>query len=104
MKRLIDRKTLKEFYKKHPDSKDPLLAWHEKISDGSFKSLVELQSVFPKAEQVGKATVFDIKGNTYQLITAIHYNTQVVYILKVMTHAEYSKNKWQTEFQVFTKA
>ena len=37
-------------------------------------------------------TIFNIKGNTYRLITAIHYNTRIVFIRDYMTHAEYSKN------------
>jgi hypothetical protein len=30
---------------------------------------------YPKADHVGKLTVFNIAGNKYQLITAIHRST-----------------------------
>ena len=40
-------------------------------------------------------TVFNISGNQYRLITAIHYNTRRVYVLLFMTHAEYSKDRWK---------
>jgi len=36
-------------------------------------------------------TVFNISGNKYRLIVAIHYNTQRVYVLRLFTHADYDK-------------
>ncbi|MDF0556877.1 type II toxin-antitoxin system HigB family toxin [Kamptonema sp. UHCC 0994] len=35
-----------------------------------WSNLVEVQSVFPKAEAVGNFTVFNIKGNNYRLIVS----------------------------------
>ncbi len=40
-------------------------------------------------------TVFNIRGNRYRLIAAIHYNTQRVYVLRLLTHAQYSKDLWK---------
>jgi mRNA interferase HigB len=40
----------------------------------------------------GDYYVFDIGGNKYRLIAAIHFNTQKLFIREVMTHKEY--NKW----------
>lgn len=47
------------------------------------------------ADKVGKFTVFDIGGNKYRLIAAIHYNRKKVYIRHVLTHAEYDRGKWK---------
>lgn len=33
----------------------------------------------------------------YRLITAIHYNLVKVFVLRFMTHAEYSKDRWKDE-------
>jgi mRNA interferase HigB len=41
------------------------------------------------------AWVFNIHGNDFRLIAAIHFDRQVVYTLRFMTHAEYSKNQWK---------
>jgi mRNA interferase HigB len=46
-------------------------------------------------DKVGKSTVFDIGGNKYRLVVAIHYNRKKVYIRHVMTHAEYDQNRWK---------
>ena len=39
--------------------------------------------------------VFNIAGNHYRLVTAIHFNTQLVYVLQFMTHAAYSRETWK---------
>jgi len=36
--------------------------------------------------------VFNIHGNDYRLICAIHYNTGRVFLLRFLTHADYSKD------------
>jgi mRNA interferase HigB len=65
-----------------------------------WKSLVDTRKTFPHADQVTVAsnrtvTVFNIGGNNYRLITAIHYNTKIVYILRFLTHAQYDKDAWK---------
>ena len=45
---------------------------------------------------VGKLVVFNICGNKYRLITAIHFNRGKAYIRDVLTQAQYDKNRWKT--------
>jgi hypothetical protein len=33
----------------------------------------------------------------------MHYNTKMVYVLEVLTHVEYAKDKWKTRHQVFNQ-
>jgi mRNA interferase HigB len=40
-------------------------------------------------------TVFNVAGNKYRLIVAIHYRIQTVFIRDFLTHAEYSKQAWK---------
>ena len=42
-------------------------------------------------------TVFNIRGNKYRLLVAIHYNRQRVYVLRLLRHAEYSKGLWKDQ-------
>jgi mRNA-degrading endonuclease HigB of HigAB toxin-antitoxin module len=35
--------------------------------------------------------------SAYRLIAAIHFNTQTVFVLRLLTHAEYDKQEWKNE-------
>ena len=61
----------------------------------NFASLVEVRTVFPTADKVGKLTVFNIGGNKARLIAAIYYNWRKIYIRAVLTHEEYDQNQWK---------
>lgn len=65
------------------------------MSKTDFASFAELKRVFGSADKVGKFTVFDIGGNKYRLIAAIHYSRKKIYIRHVLTHTEYNRNKWK---------
>ncbi len=94
---IITRKRLTDFASAYPDAKPGLTHWYQQMKMGKFASFVELRTVFPSADLVGKLTVFNIGGNKARLITAIHYNRQKVYIRAILTHAEYDENKWKGE-------
>lgn len=93
--RLITRKRLNEFAEKHPETKTALARWSELMKKAEFSSFAELRTAFPSADQVGSRTVFNVGGNKVRLVTAIHYNRHIVYILKVLTHKEYDEGKWK---------
>ncbi|MFK8183029.1 MAG: type II toxin-antitoxin system HigB family toxin [Phormidesmis sp.] len=39
--------------------------------------------------------VFNVGGNKFRLIAAIHYNRRKGYIRAVLTHSEYDEQKWR---------
>jgi mRNA interferase HigB len=41
--------------------------------------------------------VFNVCGNHFRLVCAIHYNNGKVFLLRFLTHAEYDKNRWKDE-------
>jgi mRNA interferase HigB len=92
---VITRSRLIEFAREHPDARVPLNYWYTIVSKTDYASLIDLRITFPSADQVGKFTVFNISGNKYRLIVAIHYNRKKVYIRHVLTHAEYSRSRWR---------
>lgn len=92
---VITRKRLREFSVKHRDAEAPLGVWYAIVSRTDFGSFADLKQVFRSVDKVGKFTVFDIGGNKYRLITAIHYNRKKIYIRHVLTHAEYDRNNWK---------
>lgn len=92
---VITRKRLNEFAAKHVDSRSALEHWYRIVKNRRFKSFVELREVFPNADQVGNKTVFNIGGNKYRLIAALHYNRNRIYIRAILTHRDYDKGSWK---------
>lgn len=77
-----------------------MLGWLALVKAAKFENFVALRQVYRSADLVQAASgrkviVFNISGNNYRLIAAVHFNTQRVFALRLMSHAEYSKNKWK---------
>ncbi len=90
--RVIARRTLRDFYELHADSKAPLEAWFHEAAAARWHGPQEIKSRYPSADILpGNRIVFNIKGNTCRLIVKIHYNTGIVFIRFVGTHAEYDR-------------
>ena len=94
---IISWKKLDDFITKHPNSESSLKSWYKLVKNTNFKDFNELRMVFNSVDQVGKLTVFNISGNHFRLIAAIHFNRQKVFIRNVLTHTEYDKGKWKKE-------
>ena len=94
---LIHIRTLREEAAKYPDIRKQIEDWHQTVKKAEWQSLNDVQKFYRDAEAVGNFTVFNIKGNDYRLIVGIDYEDQTVYYKYLLTHAEYSKNKWKND-------
>lgn len=65
------------------------MAWFRIVEIGKFEDFNALKGSFGSVDYVAPFTVFDIGGNKFRIIAAIHYNRQKLYIRRVHTHAEY---------------
>ncbi|WP_413175357.1 type II toxin-antitoxin system HigB family toxin [Anabaena azotica] len=95
--RIISKRILREFWKKHSQSESGLLLWYQRISDAQLENFNDMRKIFPSADLVGNLTVFNIKGNHYRLITYIDYDSQLLFIRAVLTHAEYDQENWKND-------
>jgi mRNA interferase HigB len=98
--RIIHGGNVRDWAKKYPDAAESLAAWLTNAGNATWQNLHEVRQLYPHADSVEVASgrpvvVFNFRGNRYRLVTAIHYNRQVVYTLRFMTHAEYSKDRWK---------
>lgn len=93
---IITRKRLMEFARTHPDARAPLNAWFTIVRKTDYTSFADLRATLPSADQVSRFTVFNIGGNKFRLIAAIHYSRKKLYIRHVLTHAEYDRGAWRT--------
>jgi len=69
--------------------------WYRITKRADWDSLAEVRSDFAHADIVGRRTVFNIHGNGYRLIARVNYKTKRVFILRILTHVEYSKGDWK---------
>lgn len=89
--RVISKKKLRDYYTGNAQSEIPLTEWYYKMLKTNASNIFELRQVFNSVDPVFGYTIFNVGGNNYRLITAIHYNTQACYIRAIWIHAEYDK-------------
>jgi mRNA interferase HigB len=94
--RIISPKLLRQFGAVHPGARKPLKLWLKVTLSADWHSFADVQILLGKrVDRYKQFVVFDIGGNKYRLIAAIHYNTGLVYVRHVLTHAEYDTDKWK---------
>ena len=88
--RIIAKRTLREFWQRHPDAKEPLLAWYSEVEQEDWDTPAKVKVKYRNASIVAdNRVVSNIKGNDYRLVVKINYPYRIVYIRFVGTHAEY---------------
>jgi mRNA interferase HigB len=95
---VISYRTFREFADENASALGPLKTWHKIASKARWQDIADVKAVYPRADAVGKCTVFNVHGNDFRLVVQIDFEAQVIYIKKVMTHAEYSRKNgklWQ---------
>ncbi|MCC6604283.1 MAG: type II toxin-antitoxin system HigB family toxin [Anaerolineae bacterium] len=90
--RIISRRTLREFWAKHPDAEQPLRAWFAAVQQADWQTPTEIKQEYRNASFIANdRVVFNIKGNRYRVIAAVKYEYRIVYIRFVGTHQAYDK-------------
>ncbi len=88
--RIITKRTLREFWRKHKDAEGALRAWHADVRQKSWTGPRDAKSDYPRASIVANnRVVFDIVGNSYRLVVAIKYEYRLVYIRFIGKHQDY---------------
>lgn len=88
--RVIAISTLRDFWAKHPQAEIPLRGWYADASRADWKTPADIKAAHRNASFVGSnRVVFNIKGNDFRLIVAVHYNRGMMYIRFVGTHKDY---------------
>ena len=90
--RVISRKTLISFWKKYPDSEQPLKSWFDEAQNAAWTSANKLKELYRNASIITKKrVVFNIRGNYYRLVVDIEYKLGIIFIVWIGTHKEYDK-------------
>jgi mRNA interferase HigB len=94
-------KPLREFWERADapaKAQQYLRAWYDLTEAAKWNNFGELRQTFGSADVVGDCVVFDVGNNRIRLIGRVRYanakGNGIVYVLAVLTHAEYDENKW----------
>jgi mRNA interferase HigB len=78
--------------KQHPDGKSSIESWYHEAFRSSWKNTMDIKKRYSSASFLGEnLVIFNIKGNSYRLVTKVSYKHETVLIKWLGTHAEYDK-------------
>ena len=90
---VIARRTLKLFWRRHPQAEGPLRAWHATVSKAKWNGPPAVKKEFGTTVDFVRDNriVFDIGGNKYRLVVHAAYRFNRVLIKSVGTHKDYDR-------------
>lgn len=90
--RIIAKRALRAFWKRHPQAKGPLEAWHQEVARAEWERPADTKAQFRSASFLGEnRVVFNIGGNKYRLVAKINYPYRIVYVRFIGTHKAYDE-------------
>lgn len=93
--RVVNVGILAQAKRTHGDLDSPLSSWLKIAEQSMWTCLNDIRKTLPKTDAVDGKFIFNIKGNNYRLIATINFRSQLLMILKVLTHADYEKGGWK---------
>jgi mRNA interferase HigB len=88
---IVGRGILEEFAVKHPEVRGAIDAWVSEVSAAEWDRPEQIKARYARASFLrNNRVVFDLRGNEYRFDTKIAYQTRIVFIVRIGTHAEYA--------------
>lgn len=92
MKRIVAKRTVREFWVKHIDSKEYLETWYQTVKAANWTKPSDINEFYATVSILKNSrVVFNIKGNDYSLVAKINYERQWIFIRFIGTHSQYDK-------------
>lgn len=95
--RIITQKKLREAYKKHPEWEASLVSWRRIVRGATWSNFSDVKQSWSNVDIVDSRVVFNIGHNKCRLIAFIGYRIHAVFVLHLLTHAEYDKGAWKND-------
>jgi len=90
--KVVGKQILDDFKRLHADARSQIDAWVAEVEVAEWDSPNDIKARFASASFLpNNRVVFNLKGNSYRLDVKVAYNTEVVLIKRIGTHAEYDK-------------
>ncbi len=97
MERIFSKGTLRDYWRKNPETEQYLKTWFETVAEANWKSPSDVKSSFANASILKDGrVVFNIKGNSFRLVARINYEKEWLFIRFIGTHQEYDKTDANT--------
>jgi mRNA interferase HigB len=93
--RVVSRKAIRDAVARHGEWGASLNAWYKIAKNADWKNFAEVRNSWRNSDVVGRFVVFDISNNRCRLIAVIKYKWNMVYIRRILTHAEYDQKDWR---------
>lgn len=90
---IIAKRTLKQFWEKHPKAEVPLRTWFAISGKATWNGPADIKDQFGNTVDfvTDNRVIFDIGGNKFRLIVHVAYPFKRVLIKFIGTHKEYDK-------------
>jgi len=95
--KVISLKKIREASKAHSAWGVSLRAWYKITKKAKWGSFQEVAQTFNSADSVGTCVVFNVGGNKCRLISYIRFSAKKLYILHILSHAEYDAEGWKND-------
>jgi mRNA interferase HigB len=89
----VARRTLRQFWEKHPQAETPIRVWYATVAKAEWKSPADIKRHFGAAVDFlnDNRVIFDLSGNRYRLVVHVSYTYKRVLVKFIGTHAEYDR-------------
>jgi mRNA interferase HigB len=95
--KVISLKRIREASKAHSEWGASLQAWYKITKKAKWGSFQEVTQTFNSADSVGTCVVFNVGGNKCRLISYIRFSAKKLYVLHILSHAEYDEEGWKND-------
>lgn len=90
---IIAKRTLREFWERHPLAETPLRSWYALAAAATWSGPADIKTMFGATVDFvsDNRLIFDIGGNKFRLIVHVAYGYGRVLVKFVGTHKDYDK-------------
>ena len=92
---VLGKDKIDAFAKKHPQARQPLLAWHAEAGGAAWQTTQDIKARHAHAGFLSdNRVIFNIHFNDYRLTVRVFFARGHMLVEWVGTHAEYDKQKF----------
>lgn len=89
--KVLGREVLENFARKHSDVRSQIDAWIEEAEDAEWQTPNDVKKRYVSVSFLANnRIIFNLKGNKYRLDVKISFKNQIILVVRIGTHAEYS--------------